>query len=990
MNGDIRTELIKHVNPDVCCLVETHLDCDDKCIDVPDYTTFYHNRSYKSANAKITHGGVAVLVNKSILYEYHVHVEDNSCEGYLFLVFKNKVTSTKFAIHCIYLKPENSVWNNNSDLYQALLTNIYSHSDTDRSVIVGDFNARIGKELDYIPKVDIIPDRIVLDQTLNKQGHDLLEFLHDSKHCVLNGRVGSQAHTCFKGMGNSVVDYIVTDHLNLENFSDFYCITPDEQLDIVKRDVNHKRRVSDHSILVATMSISNDYTKLSTDTCNNVEKKIYQLHRAEHGFMNNACWTNSVNTLIDSLYESANKQKSLDDFYDKLLCVINYEMEKFVLVKTIDKESGKRLRVHKPYWDLELHTTWNSYHNAKKQNSENMHALRSKFDKMLRRKERNYYRDKSFAIDTANTKDPNKFWNYIKGLGPRNHNHIPDCVKVGDEFVYNTPDVLNEWRTKYEMLYQKPDCTRQGYNKDFYDCCLRQIADLEQHFAILDSDNDTLNVPLERDEIVNALNALKDRKATGIDMIKNEILKNSGMTNIIVKLFQYCFKNKITPTKWRTGIISPIPKANMKCIYDPNNYRGLMLLCTLEKAYTSVLNARFNKYVNELIVDEQAGFRKGYSCQDQAFILSCLIHKQINKNASLFAVFIDLKKYFDWINRKLLCLKLLNIGVRGKFYGAITSIYKDTIAQVRINGNLSSTITVQDGLMQGETFSPSLASLFLNDFALSINVLSLGVPYGDMTLSILLYADDIVLFSDNEIKLQLVLNHFNTWCENWQTNYNLDKTKVMHFRPKRMQQTNYDFMLGSSNLEYVKNYKYLGMYFDEHLDFIDGVDILSQSAGRALSSIMSKLKTARGLSFNTYTKLFDSCVYPILNYFAGIWGHDEFSSAFSIVKRALRYYLCLPRYTSIASMLCISGWLPPQHYTFVEKCRLYNRILKMDDKRICKRLLLLDISTDGAGWYENFSKVCKVINVDTSPGSPINLDYFTKQSKLFFEKLLLN
>ena len=85
---------------------------------------------------------------------------------------------------------------------------------------------------------------------------------------------------------------------------------------------------------------------------------------------------------------------------------------------------------------------------------------------------------------------------------------------------------------------------------------------------------------------------LKDRKATGCDEIKNEIIKNPKLTKVVHNLFIKCFETGLVPSKWRTGIISPIPKNNMKSQTDPLNYHGLMLLCTLEKAFTSILNCR--------------------------------------------------------------------------------------------------------------------------------------------------------------------------------------------------------------------------------------------------------------------------------------------------------------------------------------------------------------------------------------------------------------
>ncbi len=45
--------------------------------------------------------------------------------------------------------------------------------------------------------------------------------------------------------------------------------------------------------------------------------------------------------------------------------------------------------------------------------------------------------------------------------------------------------------------------------------------------------------------------------------------------------------------------------------------------------------------------------------------------------------------------------------------------------------------------------------------------MNVGVPIGDEQISILLYADDIVLLVENEDNLQKLLDFMRKWCERW-------------------------------------------------------------------------------------------------------------------------------------------------------------------------------------------------------------------------------
>ncbi len=56
-------------------------------------------------------------------------------------------------------------------------------------------------------------------------------------------------------------------------------------------------------------------------------------------------------------------------------------------------------------------------------------------------------------------------------------------------------------------------------------------------------------------------------------------------------------------------------------------------------------------------------------------------------------------------------------------------------------------------------------------------------------------------------------------CNNWKMKINRDKTKSFHFRKQSIPRVKHDFNLDENNIDIVDKYKYLGIYFDEFLDF---------------------------------------------------------------------------------------------------------------------------------------------------------------------------
>ena len=57
-----------------------------------------------------------------------------------------------------------------------------------------------------------------------------------------------------------------------------------------------------------------------------------------------------------------------------------------------------------------------------------------------------------------------------------------------------------------------------------------------------------------------------------------------------------------------------------------------------------------------------------------------------------------------------------------------------------------------------------------------------GVDIGVLKLFLLLYADDIVIFSETEKGLQTGLDILYAYCQSWKFKVNIQKTKVMVFR----------------------------------------------------------------------------------------------------------------------------------------------------------------------------------------------------------------
>lgn len=177
---------------------------------------------------------------------------------------------------------------------------------------------------------------------------------------------------------------------------------------------------------------------------------------------------------------------------------------------------------------------------------------------------------------------------------------------------------------------------------------------------------------------------------------------------------------------------------------------------------------------------------------------------------------------------------------------------------------------VKFGVKQGCKLSPTLYSIYINDLADQINRLNNGINVGNDVNISLIYADDIALLASDEQALQHQLDVVNVWCKRWRVTLNSSKTKILHFRNKSVEISEFQFTCGDLALDYDNKYRYLGLTFNEFMDYKSTVKEITKAARRALSALYTKYLSCGGMSFEVYTKLYSTLVEPVLYYGAGI------------------------------------------------------------------------------------------------------------------------
>ncbi len=422
----------------------------------------------------------------------------------------------------------------------------------------------------------------------------------------------------------------------------------------------------------------------------------------------------------------------------------------------------------------------------------------------------------------------------------------------------------------------------------------------------------------------------------------------------------------MVPSIWLKGIINPIPKSSGKDPLVSLNYRGISLLSCMAKMYTSLLNNRLQNYCDdfELLADEQNGFRRSRSCLDHIFTLTSVIRNRIVEKQPTFCAFIDFEKAFDWIDRDLLMLTLLKYNINEKIYKSIEALYKNTLCCVKLNAMFSGWFLSNSGVRQGDSLSPTLFALLINSLVGDISELNLGIEVNEnLKLSIMLYADDIVLLAENEQDLQRMIDCLLQWCHKWRLKVNIDKSNVVHFRHRRGPCTKVIFKYSEAVLHNVSKYKYLGIYLDCFLKYEEAAKILGESAGRALCGTIGKYKSFKNVTFRTFSKLYHSAVVPVSDYGAAIWGYKHFPGSNNVHNRAMRYFLGVHKFAPNAALQGDIGWLPPIYRRHLDMLRFWNRVISMNPNRLTKRVFENDYLLGKANWCSEVKEILTEVNL---------------------------
>ena len=218
---------------------------------------------------------------------------------------------------------------------------------------------------------------------------------------------------------------------------------------------------------------------------------------------------------------------------------------------------------------------------------------------------------------------------------------------------------------------------------------------------------------------------------------------------------------------------------------------------------------------------------------------------RLRKCKRTVCAFVDVRKAFDVAWRDAVLVKLAESGITGSTWNVLDDLLTGTSAKVFVNGALSEPWAEAAGVRQGNVLGPLLFNVLFNGIASAVRGACPGVALGgpgSPRVTLLLYADDLVVLAESCEELQRALDAIGAWGARWRFSFGIgpDKTAVLVVGCRS---PNFNFTLQGSQMPVVSEYRYLGVIFQSSQEWNKHADHLCEKSPRKFYQCLAWAET---------------------------------------------------------------------------------------------------------------------------------------------------
>ncbi|KAG7296524.1 hypothetical protein JYU34_020306 [Plutella xylostella] len=920
---------LRRYNVDIAALSETHLEDEGELVEHGGEYTYYWKGTPASEPRR---SGVGFAIKNAIakdLVECPVYVSDRIIT--LRLHMENSQFLNLISIYAPTMTNDEDV---KDRFYEDLSALLISIRPVEKILLLGDFNARVGRDFEAWPRV---LGRHGIGN-MNSNGQMLLSL------CAQFGLAITNTHYRLPVKHKVTWMHPRSKHWHLID----YAIVRQADLSqvLVTRVMRGANCWTDHKLVV---------TKTRLQLRPPIRSNRAKPTRLDIGKLASLETQRDYRQALNSATSTLDANGDLQAIWD-LLCSQIIDSAKHTL--------GKLTRVNEDWFD---------------ENDQILTEAIAKHRALLRRQGRgrqllDEIKKSSVALRTLTRELKDQWWKnkaeYINWLSKSNclglfyaeirkligsvpRVNVPLVSKDGTQRLTSKVDTLNRWAEHFNHLL----------NVD-------RAADL-QHIRALPklTEKTELCAPLTLEEVVTAIRQQPNDKATGVDNISGELLKYGGeqLYNTIWKLFLRMWEEERVPSDFKISRICSLYK-NKGARSDCNSYRGISLLCITGKIFAKILLNRLIPVSETLQPESQFGFRPQRGTCEAIFSLRQLQEKSKEQGQPLHLCFVDLEKAFDSVPREALWIILEKYGCPDKFVRLIRLLHDNMTCCVSANGEQTEFFSVTCGVKQGCVLAPTLFALYfavvvretIEDKSEGIHIrfrtdgklfnlarlkASTKVSYDVVTE--IMYADDLCFVADSPGGLQKLMTKLHEACCRYGLKISVKKTEVMSLDTLQTDGSALNIRLGEDTLKQVDKFRYLGSTLTAKGDLDAELNSRIGAASAAFGKLQLKLFRSHDIKRSTKIAVYMAIVLPNLLYSAETWcvyrKHIRILDRFHL--KCLRDILNIKwsdrvRNTEVLRRANVGGI---EAYLMRRQLRWCGHVSRMSDERLAKRVFYSEL-----------------------------------------------
>lgn len=821
--------------------------------------------------------------------------------------------------------------------YESLSNLVSAVPRGDKLLLLGDFNARVGKEhrLWEGPLGHHGVGRS------NSNGQLLLEFC--ARHDLLI------TNTVFKQNLNKVATWMHprSGHWHL---IDYAIVRRRDRNDIhLTRAVRSSTMWSDHCLVTVMTSLSvppkirrqddrAGMKPLNTDALRDHDKR--QELRS------------NISEKITQELDLNNA--SLDDLWDKL---------KPILRESSAEVLGFKRRNHQDWFDEhfpdiqvllgdlhEAHAQWLSNRASLPARDRYKHQ-KGKVQRAVRSMKENWWKAKAQQLQSlSNDNDIRGFYKELKAIHGPNFGGAQSLLSGSGDDIITEPDaIVNRWAEHFHQLLNRPSAFADGV-----------FDELPRRPPM-----DGLAANPNLGEIRSAMASAKCGKSPGPDLIPPEVFKHGPeeLVQAMHRLACAIWEAESVPQDFKDANIVHLYK-NKGDRRNCNNHRGISLLSIAGKIMARMIVNRLVPLSEGLQPESQNGFRAERGTVGMIFSARQIQEKCREQHKDLYMIFIDLEKAFDSVCRPGLWKLLLHSGCPSKVVNIIRSFHDGMKARVVDSGTQSDHFPVENGVKQGCVMAPLLFGIviaaLIYDAYIDCNVgvemdfrfdggifnlqrLKAKTKVSTQLIRELMFADDCAVVAHSEQDAQLLVDRFSASATRFGLTVSVSKTEVLCQPAPGRNLPPPSISINGETLKVVNSFKYLGGVLSEDCSADADVGSRIAKAAVAFGKLERKLWGSHDVSLNTKVVVYKAAVITVLLYNCETW---------TLYRKQLKqldafHMRCLRRIAGISwqqlvpntEVLERCGVRGIEAYIMESRLRWTGHVIRMPNHRIPKQIL---------------------------------------------------